>query len=190
MRSAADGGSAPELAVLARSPHRCLLSHPGAMAGVKTDLAPPATPRQLGYRMPAEWEPHAATWLAWPHQRTDWPGKFAPIPWVYGEIIRTLARYEAVNLVVSDELTATEAGRVLQRVRADSRRVRPWQMSTNRSWVRDSGPIFVSDPDRRKTALDWQFNAWAKYPDWEIDDQLAGAVASELGVPAVRPDFD
>src|SRR5438309_7534685 len=73
MRSAADGGSAAELAVFARPPHRCLLSHPGAMAGVKTDLAPRATPRQLGYRMPAEWEPHAATWIAWPHERTDWP---------------------------------------------------------------------------------------------------------------------
>src|SRR2546426_1010700 len=72
MRSAADGGSAPQLAVFARPPHRCLLSHPGAMAGVKTDLAPRATPRQLGYRMPAEWEPHAATWIAWPHERTDW----------------------------------------------------------------------------------------------------------------------
>jgi agmatine deiminase len=139
--------------------------------------------------MPAEWEPHAATWLAWPHQQTDWPGKFAPIPWVYGEIVRTLARYEAVNLIVSDELLAAQAGRVLQRVRADSRRLRTWQMSTNRSWVRDSGPIFAANPGGARAALDWHFNAWAKYSDWQVDDNLPGAIASALGVPVVQPTF-
>ena len=61
-----------------------------------------STPVELGYRMPAEWEPHAATWLAWPHQRSDWPRKFSPIRWVYTEIIRALTRHECVNLIVSD----------------------------------------------------------------------------------------
>jgi agmatine deiminase len=140
--------------------------------------------------MPAEWEPHAATWLGWPHQRTDWPGKFAPIPWVYGEIVRTLSRYEAVNVIVPDERTNAQAERLLRRVRANSRSVRFRKISTNRSWVRDSGPIFVTNSEGEKTALDWQFNAWAKYPDWQIDDQLPAAIALELGVPAVRPTFD
>src|SRR5712692_9647296 len=119
MRSAADGGSAPQLAVFARSPHRCLLSHPGAMAGVKTDLAPRATPRQLAYRMPAEWEPHAATWIAWPHERSDWPGKFAPIPWVYGEIVRRLSRVERVRILVRDHAEERAARRILQKSGAD-----------------------------------------------------------------------
>src|SRR3974390_2446822 len=61
------------------------------------------TPAALGYRMPAEWEPHAATWIAWPNNRTDWPGKFASIPWVYAEIVRNLARVERVNILVNNE---------------------------------------------------------------------------------------
>jgi agmatine deiminase len=139
--------------------------------------------------MPAEWEPHRSTWLGWPHQLSDWPGKFAPIPWVYGEIVRTLARYEPVNVLVPDEKIKARAEQVLRRAHANSTNVGLWVVSTNRSWVRDSGPIFVTDPGGNKVALDWGFNAWAKYPDWQLDDQLAGVIAGWLGVPAVRPTF-
>ncbi len=100
-------------------------------------------PSVLGYRMPAEWEPHAATWLAWPHYHGDWPGKFEPIPWVYAEIIRTLAKHERVELIVNNAAAARQAGRVLERADALSANVRFHRWPTNRVWLRDSGCIFL-----------------------------------------------
>jgi agmatine deiminase len=138
--------------------------------------------------MPAEWEPHAGTWVAWPHRLSDWPGRFAPVPWVYGEIVRTLARYEPVNVLVRDAAHQAKVERVLEAVHADRGRVRLWPVPTDRSWLRDSGPIFVREAGGRRVALDWGFNAWAKYDDWRTDDAVAGLVADRAGVPAVRPE--
>ena len=101
-------------------------------------------PPTLGYRMPAEWEPHAATWLAWPHFQGDWPGKFEPIPWVYAEIIRHLARHERVDLIVSDRSAEGKARKVLERTNALSSSVRFHRWPTNRVWLRDSGCIFLT----------------------------------------------
>src|SRR3954462_5947591 len=100
----------------------------------------PETPSSLGYRMPAEWEPHAATWLAWPHNREDWPGKFGPIPWVYAEIVRHLVRSEPGHLVVQGEKGEAGARKVLTRVGVALDRVtfHPWK--TDRVWLRDTGP--------------------------------------------------
>lgn len=139
------------------------------------------------FRMPAEWEPHAGTWLAWPHRRSDWPGKFSPVKWVYGEIVRTLARFEPVNVVCRDEAQQLEAKKVLHRVGANADNVRTHLIPNDRGWLRDNGPIFVKDAAGRKVALDWAFTAWAKYPDWAVDDRIAAAVAGIQGVPAVRP---
>ena len=105
--------------------------------------------------MPAEWEPHAATWIAWPHNRTDWPGKFAPIPWVYAEIVRNLARAERVNILVNDEAAEAKARAVLVTADVLPKKMqltlaRPagtssfWHLPTNRGWLRDTGPCFVS----------------------------------------------
>lgn len=138
--------------------------------------------------MPAEWEPHAATLLAWPHQKSDWPGKFAPIPWVYGEIVRTLTRFEPVLLVVQDSKHEAAARRVLQAVDADLGRVRFLRRKTNRGWMRDSGPIVVR-ADKRPAALDWRFNAWAKYDDYQLDDKLPAAVARAMGWPVIVPEW-
>ena len=102
-----------------------------------------AVPAALGYRMPAEWESHAATWLAWPHYQGDWPGKFEPIPWVYAEIIRNLAKYERVELIVSHATSARQARRVLERADALSGNIRFHHWPTNRVWLRDSGCIFL-----------------------------------------------
>jgi agmatine deiminase len=101
-------------------------------------------PASLGYRMPAEWEPHAATWLAWPHFEGDWPGKFEPVPWVFAEIVRNLAKHERVELVVNNVASARTARRVLQRADALSENVRFHRWPTNRIWLRDSGCIFLS----------------------------------------------
>jgi len=140
--------------------------------------------------MPAEWEAHAATWLAWPHHEPDWPDKFEPIEWVYAEIVRALARHEVVNLVTP----ATDANTYepdiidrLTRANVEMSRVKLWPCDTNRSWVRDSGPIFVRDVSGAKVALDWHFNAWAKYDNWPHDDAIPEFVARGLGVPSVQP---
>ena len=100
-------------------------------------------PAAAGYRMPAEWEPHAATWLAWPHYHGDWPGRFEPIPWVYAEIIRNLSPHERVELVVSNASAEKRVRQFLHRARALSRNVRFHLWPTNRVWLRDSGCIFL-----------------------------------------------
>src|SRR5215472_12873705 len=113
---------------------------------VKQVLSPESklhTPQSLGFRMPAEWEPHEATWIAWPHNLTDWPGKFAPIPWVYGEITRKLAPGEVVRILVNNQQHEARARNVLGRVGVDPGRVEFFRFPTNRGWTRDFGPIFV-----------------------------------------------
>ena len=145
----------------------------------------------LGYRMPAEWEPHAATWLAWPHYRHDWPGKFAPIPWVYAEIIRYLGRHERVELIVNDAASEKRARRVLDSANALSENVRFHCWRTNRVWTRDSGCIFLTPPaDRAESgllALHFQFNAWAKYPNYEFDEKVGERMAQAAGARILHP---
>jgi agmatine deiminase len=145
------------------------------------------TPRDLGYRMPAEWEPHEATWLAWPHNPEDWPGKFQPIPWVYAEIVRLLAAHERVHLLVEDAKAERRAESILERAGANLDRVsfHPWP--TNRSWTRDSGPIFLRNHEGRVAIANWRFNGWAKYSNWQLDDQLPGRVTELLGLPEWQP---
>jgi agmatine deiminase len=145
------------------------------------------TPRALGYRMPAEWEPHEATWLAWPHNPEDWPGKFASIPWLYAEIVRLLAERERVHLVVEDAKTQSRVSGMLKRAHANLGNVSFHQWPTDRGWTRDSGPIFVRNQEGRVALTDWQFNAWAKYDDWRLDDQLPARVGELLGLPAWQP---
>lgn len=139
------------------------------------------------FRMPAEWEPHAATWLAWPHRRSDWPGRFSPIPWVYTEIVRAVSRHEPVNLVVPGPKTQARAAAMLAAVGVDLGQIRFHTLPTDRSWVRDSGPIVVVDDAGGRVVLDWHFNAWAKYPDWTHDDKLPAFAAARLGLPSRRP---
>src|SRR5437660_395134 len=105
---------------------------------------PASNPASLScYRMPAEWEPHAATWLAWPHYKLDWPGKFEPIPWVYAEIIRYLSRNERVELIVKDVAAEKDARKILKRAHALNENVQFHRWPTNRVWTRDSGCAFV-----------------------------------------------
>src|SRR5947207_1148672 len=114
----------------------------------KTDFGTKATPAQLGFSMPAEWEKHEATWLGWPHNATDWPGKLDTIRWVYGEIVRKIASGEIVRLLINNKSEERLARRYLDRAGADLRRVQYIVHPTNRGWTRDSGPIFVK---RRKS---------------------------------------
>jgi agmatine deiminase len=137
--------------------------------------------------MPAEWEPHEATWLAWPHEKTDWPGKFAPIPWVYCEIVRHLSRVETVRILIADAEAEQSARRMLSKAGANMEAVEFFHIPTNRSWTRDYCPIFVRDAQGKLTISNWQFNAWAKYPDWETDDAVPSLIAKQLGFREVKP---
>ena len=164
-------------------------------------LPPGATPAELGYRMPAEWEPHAATWIAWPHNREDWPGKFPPIPWVYAEIVRHLSRHEAVEIIVNNAESERGARKLLQAAGVETgTTVRFHHWPTDRVWTRDYGPIFVrkdssprtwtpqnSPGERPLLATAWRFNAWAKYPDWHNDATVAAKIALSQRVPVVSP---
>jgi agmatine deiminase len=131
-------------------------------------------------RMPAEWEPHAATWIAWPHNTGDWPGKFAPVPWVYGEIARKICPGEMVRILVDTEAAERRARRILARAAAAVEQAEFFRIPTNRVWTRDYGPLFV----RRSEGLaiaGFGFNAWAKYPDFERDSAVARRVAQARG---------
>ena len=138
------------------------------------------TPRSAGYRMPAEWEPHEATWIAWPHNRQDWPRRFAPIPWVYGEIVRKLSRVECVRILVRDHALERQARRVLLQTGANLEAVEFLRQPTNRVWTRDSGPLFVKNRRGEVALTGWRFNAWAKYDDFEFDAQVPEAVARRV----------
>jgi agmatine deiminase len=148
--------------------------------------------------MPAEWEPHEATWLAWPHNPEDWPGKFQPIPWVYAEIVGHLTRVEDVHILVDDAAAEKRASGILKRTGTNLGRVHFHLWPTDRVWTRDSGPVFV----RRKSGIggqseqdtvaitNWKFNAWAKYPDWHLDDEIPGRVAELLGMGQWTPTIE
>jgi agmatine deiminase len=151
------------------------------MARAKT--ATDRTPEDLGFSMPAEWEPHAATWLGWPHNPTDWPGKLDTIRWVYGEIVRKISPGETVRMLVRSRAEEKLARRYLVQAGADIRRVRFILHPTDRGWTRDSGPVFVRRTIHRKpeTAIvHFHFNAWAKYPDWRRDRRVPEIAAQRF----------
>jgi agmatine deiminase len=161
--------------------------------------------------MPAEWEPHAATWLAWPHYHGDWPGRFEPIPWVYTEIIRNLARHERVELIVNDAVAERRVRELLDRANAPVGNVRFHRWPTNRGWMRDSGCIFVvpaepgfarpdspfdsaqgkrgrlSPHESGPSAIKFRFNAWAKYSNWKLDEKIGTSMASAAMATEVHP---
>ena len=137
--------------------------------------------------MPAEWEPHYATWLAWPHETTDWPGKFAPIPWVYGEVVRHLSQAERVRILVADRESEERARRVLGKCGADPAAVEFFLHKTNRSWTRDYCPLFVKNRAGEVAITNWRFNGWAKYANWREDDAVPDFLAKKLELRQWKP---
>ncbi len=162
----------------------------------KLPKAPMKTPRDLGYAMPAEWEPHAATWIAWPHYAVEWPGKFAPIPWIYAELVRLISAGERVRILVQNTVARGKVENILQRAAVNLAQVDFYVQTTDRAWIRDSGPIFVrQNPEARNSKpvenglaiIDWRFNAWAKYPNWHNDDKIPAFVAKKLKLQSWQP---
>jgi agmatine deiminase len=145
------------------------------------------TKLSAAYRMPAEWEIHEATWIAWPHNRDDWPGKFEAIPWVYGEIVRQLHQAEEVRILVDGPSGEQAARAVLDRLPLSMVRVTFWHIRTDRVWTRDYGPAFVTAVDGSRTILNWAFNAWAKYDDWHNDNAVTEQIAQRLALPLCLP---
>jgi agmatine deiminase len=140
--------------------------------------------------MPAEWLPHRATWIAWPHHAPDWPGRFGPIPWCFVEIVRALTRGETVAILVRDATVEQKARRMLRRSGVDLGRVEFHRIATDRSWLRDTGPIFVRQPDGALAATLWRFNGWAKYPNHQRDARVNAAIAQAAGTSAIPIELD
>jgi agmatine deiminase len=141
------------------------------------------TPAELGFSMPAEWDPHEATWLGWPHNPTDWPDKLDTIRWVYGEIVRRISPGEIIRMLVNTGAAGLQARRCLARAGVDVRRVEFIVHPTNRGWTRDSGPLFVRRRagGKPETAIvHFHFNAWAKYSDWRKDRRVPETAAKRL----------
>jgi agmatine deiminase len=137
--------------------------------------------------MPAEWEPHRATWIAWPHHEPDWPGKLAAIPWVYAEIVRVLAAHEHVEILCQDEGVQGDARRAFDAHGVPASRVRCHIVPTDRVWLRDSAPTGTVDGDGRVVLVDWAFNGWAKYDDWTRDAEVGRAIARITGLEGMEP---
>ena len=137
--------------------------------------------------MPAEWEPHEATWLAWPHNPEDWPGKFQSIPWLYVEIVRLIAERERVQLIVENAAMQRRGTSMLERAGVNLDQVSFHKWATDRGWMRDSGPIFVRNSEGGVGLTHWRFNGWAKYSDWHLDEKIPGRVTKLLGLPSWEP---
>jgi agmatine deiminase len=138
-------------------------------------------------RMPAEWEPHRATWISWPHHEPDWPGKLGAIPWVYAEIARLIAPHEPVEILCASAAVREDARRCLDAHAVRSDRVRLHVVPTDRVWLRDSAPTGVIDANGHVVLLNWAFNGWAKYDNWRLDAGVGPAVEAITGLPRVEP---
>jgi len=156
------------------------------MPGPKTD--PSATPAQLGFSMPAEWEKHEASWLAWPHNRKDWPHKFEVIPWVFGEMVRKISPGENVRLLIRGGPDREAAAGIFRLAGVDLRKILFVHHPTNRGWTRDTGPVFVrrrpkskaQSPASETAIVHFHFNAWAKDNHWRKDRKVPETAARLL----------
>lgn len=139
--------------------------------------------------MPAEWEPHEAVWLGWPHNPDDWPGKIAAIHFVYAEIVRRIVDSEKARIIVNDDRHEQKARSVLARSNVSLDRVEFFRVPSNRGWTRDTGPIFVKGIDGISVA-GFKFNGWAKYGDHELDTSLARTLAKKLRKPYFKVEYN
>jgi agmatine deiminase len=146
------------------------------------------TPRSLGYRMPAEWEPHEATWLSWPHNPETWPGNFEPVPAIFADIVAALREHEEVRILTGTEELEAAARAALRARGCPESNVRFFRIPTDDAWMRDHGPIFVVHPEHGVAITDWKYNAWGgKYPPYDLDDRVPSRIDETLRLPIFRP---
>lgn len=134
------------------------------------------------FRLPAEFEKHEATWIGWPFNKSDWPGKFSPIPWVYGEIVRYLSIGEKVRILVQDEKEKQKAIRVLKSVHTDLNNIEFYIIKTDRNWLRDAAPQFVKDEKGITNLIKFKFNAWAKYDNYKLDAKIPEFISKKINL--------
>jgi len=138
--------------------------------------------------MPPEWERHEATWIAWPHHRNDWPGKFQSIPWIYADIVRHLVGGERARIIVNDGAHQRSAERTLKQAHVPLDNLEFFRWKTDRGWTRDTGPIFlVRDKEPKLAVSHWQFNGWAKYSNYKRDAKLPELIANKFKFQSWRP---
>lgn len=146
------------------------------------------SPASLGFRMPAEWEPHVSTWFSWPHKEESWPGKFEPVPAVFVEMAKILAQYEFVNINVKDEDMLLNVSQLLIAGNVDMKRVTLHVNPTNDAWCRDHGPIYIKNDKGVRAIVDWGYNAWGgKYPPFEDDDQVPVLISQKQNLQLFQP---
>ena len=138
------------------------------------------------FRVPAEFEYHEATWIGWPNNKEDWPGKFQPIPWVYGEIVRYISRGEKVRIIVQSKTHQKKAEAVLKAVDADLTNVEFYKLETDRNWLRDAGPQFVKNEIDETVLINFKFNAWAKYDNYKLDAKIPKMISKELKLERIK----
>ena len=140
------------------------------------------------FRMPAEWEKQDSTWLAWPHNKNDWPGLFQNIPSIFREIIFQISKYQKVNLLVQDQKQITKIQRYLLKKSINLSKVNIHVIRTNRVWVRDTGPIYlINKKKKEKILLNWGFNAWAKYKDYQYDNSVPMQISNIQSIQSIEP---
>ena len=149
------------------------------------------TPKQQGYYFPAEFAPHSATWLSWPHKEASWPGKIHTIYPFYSQFVKELTRGERVCINVNDESMKAFARKCLENAGVDMSKVQFFLHPTNDAWCRDHGPAFLVNPaalDYKKVIVDWNYNAWGnKYPPFDLDDVIPTRISEHYGIPVYYP---
>jgi agmatine deiminase len=148
------------------------------------------TPAQLGYRFPAEFEPHLATWLSWPHKEASWPGKLDSIFSAYSQFVKYISLSEKVRINVANDAMKLFASRHLESAGVDMQQVTFYNHPTNDAWCRDHGPAFLVNPqaENKKVIVDWNYNAWGgKYPPFDMDDVIPTLIGEHFNIPVYHP---
>ena len=135
------------------------------------------------FRLPAEWEKHEATWIGWPHNKEDWPGKFSPIPYVYAEIVRIISQGEIVRILVENDTHEKKARKVLKSVGVGFDNIEFYKIKTDRNWLRDAGPQFVKNTKGQINLVPFKFNAWAKYDNYKKDRTIPEFISGKIKLP-------
>ena len=143
----------------------------------------------VGYRMPAEWEKQKSTWVAWPHNKKDWPNKFELIPDIFAQIIAKISKFQKVNILIENKNLKKKIYLILKNYLANTKNINYTICKTNRVWLRDSFPIFVKNKLNQKVLIDWGFNSWAKYKNFNHDNKIGIKIKKFLNLDSVRPKF-
>ena len=145
--------------------------------------------KDVGYRMPAEWEKQESTWVAWPHNKKDWPNKFELIPDIFAQIIAKISKFQKVNILIENKNLKKKIYLILKNYLANTKNINYTICKTNRAWLRDSFPIFVKNKLNQKVLIDWGFNSWAKYKNFNHDNKIGIKIKKFLNLDSVRPKF-